>query len=191
MPEPLVLVEVLSCYPLDKPTKKALHHIFIPGTKTPKMAWLTADSAADFQLLKQDVESLGGALIISDMYRDKDMQQAAHDKWAAAYKHWVIGGKLGKKPKYSPPPGGSFHQAGRAIDIDLSAIQPLKTAVSSALSVFWELAARHGWFPIIKKPDAKLSEAWHFDHPGKFLALRKKSYRQAALAAIQDITEPY
>jgi hypothetical protein len=193
MPSPLVKVSVLSCYPLGKTPKKRLEDIINKQTGIPIMAWLTEDSAADFQLLKQDVEALGGQLIISDMYRDKDMQNAAHNRWKAEYEAYCLRGKVGKAPKYSPPAGGSFHQAGRAIDIDLSAIKPLAKhdPDGNALKKFWELAKNRGWYPIIKAPKASASEAWHFDHPGPFLDLRRKSYRQGALAAIQDIVEPY
>jgi hypothetical protein len=43
--------------------------------------------------------------------------------------------------------------------LDLSSLKiPLKD--------FWPIAAKHGFFPIINKPDPKLSEAWHFDCRG-------------------------
>jgi hypothetical protein len=65
----------------------------------------------------------------------------------------------GKKSAYSPPPGGSMHEAGRAFDMDLSAI-------NVSLKTFWEIASKFGVSPIIKTPDSHLKEAWHFDCRG-------------------------
>jgi hypothetical protein len=65
----------------------------------------------------------------------------------------------GRKKAFSPPPGGSFHEAGRAFDMDLSAIK-------IPLAEFWKIAAKHGLYPIIATPNAKASEAWHFDCRG-------------------------
>jgi len=65
----------------------------------------------------------------------------------------------GKKKAYSPPPGGSLHEAGRSFDLDLSAIK-------ISLADFWAIAAGYGVNPIIAKPNSKLSEAWHFDCRG-------------------------
>src|SRR6185295_7452452 len=65
----------------------------------------------------------------------------------------------GKKSAFSPAPGGSMHESGRAFDIDLAS-----TKVN--LSTFWEIARGAGVVPIIAKPDPKLSECWHFECRG-------------------------
>jgi len=64
-----------------------------------------------------------------------------------------------RKKAFSPPPGGSFHEAGRAFDLDLHSIK-------IPLAQFWEIAAKHGVSPIIKQPNIHASEAWHFDCRG-------------------------
>ena len=52
-----------------------------------------------------------------------------------------------------------MHEAGRAMDIDLSSI-------GVSLTKFWEIAQAHGFFPIVSKPDSGMSESWHFDCRG-------------------------
>ncbi len=74
---------------------------------------------------------------------------------AKAYNDYISGNKKG----FSPRPGGSFHEAGRAFDLDLSAIE-------IPLSELWRIAARVGLYPIIKEPNPNLSEAWHFECRG-------------------------
>lgn len=53
-----------------------------------------------------------------------------------------------------------MHEAGRAFDLDLGKIK------SIGLKDFWDIAKAEGVVPIISKPDAKLSEAWHFECRG-------------------------
>jgi hypothetical protein len=65
----------------------------------------------------------------------------------------------GRKKAFSPPPGGSMHEAGRAMDIDLS-------SMGVQLKEFWEIAQGRGFFPIIDAPVPSRSEAWHFDCRG-------------------------
>jgi hypothetical protein len=94
------------------------------------------------------VKAAGGELILSDMYRSYDMQLQAHLDYIT-----------GKKSAFSPPPGGSMHEAGRAFDLDLSALK-------MKLSDFWKIADKHGLKPIIDTPSAGANEAWHFDCRG-------------------------
>ena len=65
----------------------------------------------------------------------------------------------GKKTAFSPAPGGSLHEAGRALDLDLDNL-------GMSLGEFWELARPLGLSPIIEMPNADVSEAWHFDCRG-------------------------
>jgi hypothetical protein len=113
-----------------------------------RMAKCTPDMYSAIYRLAQQVASQGGALYLSDLFRSHDMQLQAHLDW-----------KSGKKSAFSPAPGGSMHEAGRAFDLDLGALK-------ISLKAFWHLAQQAGVSPIISKPDAKLSEAWHFDCPG-------------------------
>ena len=138
MPTPLVPVSVRSTYTSGgKP-------VSLPG----RMALATPDTAAALRLLAAAVAAAGGELLLSDLFRSHDMQTASHADYVAR-----------RKKAYSPPPGGSLHEAGRACDIDLK-------AMAMPLSRFWTLAAARGFTPIIAKADARLSEAWHFERRG-------------------------
>src|SRR5262249_4927938 len=86
---------------------------------------------------------------LSDLFRSFDMQLQSHLDFVN-----------GKKKAFSPPPGGSLHEAGRALDLDLDGLAPVK------LAEFWDLARPHGLLPIINKPTPGVSESWHFDCRG-------------------------
>jgi hypothetical protein len=121
----------------------------IYGGDLPKrMAHCTPDMLSALQGAAADVEAAGGELILSDLYRSYDMQLQAHLDYVT-----------GKKTAFSPPPGGSMHEAGRAFDLDLSALK-------MKLSDFWKIAAKHRLQPIIDTPSAGASESWHFDCGG-------------------------
>lgn len=139
MKTPLTNIPILSIYPVDNPQKVPL-----PA----KMARCTPDTYNAIKALEADLKNKGGKLILSDLFRSYDMQLQAHLDYTS-----------GKKKAYSPPPGGSMHEAGRAMDIDLSKI-------GVPLSEFWTMAEVHGFYPIINTPDSKLKEAWHFDRRG-------------------------
>jgi hypothetical protein len=113
-----------------------------------RMAKCAPDTAASIQAILEDLRHLGNDLRLSDLFRSYDMQRQAY-----------LDFKEGRKKAYSPPPGGSMHEAGRAMDIDLSSI-------GVPLSQFWEIAKAHGFSPIIDSPNPSRSEAWHFDCPG-------------------------
>ena len=76
------------------------------------------------------------------------MQLGSHMDW-----------KSGKKKAFSPPPGGSLHEGGRAIDLDLGAMK-------ISLAAFWIIAAKNGLTPIIATPTKGVSESWHFECRG-------------------------
>jgi hypothetical protein len=122
--------------------------IYNNGPLPKRMAQCTPDTAAALQGVIADVRSLGFHLRLSDLFRSYDMQKEAHEDFVQ-----------GRKKAFSPPPGSSMHEAGRAMDIDLGSIGvPLRR--------FWEIAQARGFFPIIDAPDASRSEAWHFDCRG-------------------------
>ncbi len=138
MKTPLLKIDILSIY------KNSL------GDQVPlpsRMAHCTADTYKAIMSISKDLSEKGGKLILSDLFRSYDMQAQAYNDYAS-----------GKKQAYSPPPGGSFHEAGRAFDLDLSKIK-------ISLAKFWDLAAKYGVVPIISKPVLQ-SEAWHFDCRG-------------------------
>jgi hypothetical protein len=113
-----------------------------------KMAVCTPDTRDAISRLQKSVQQRGGELYLSDLYRSHDMQLQSHLDWQAK-----------RKVAFSPPPGGSLHEAGRSIDLDLDALK-------MPLADFWPLAKAEGFSPIIATPSSQLSEAWHFDHRG-------------------------
>lgn len=144
-----------------------------------RMAQCTPDTKQALIEIGKAVEAKGGHFYLSDLFRSYDMQLQSHLDW-----------KNGRKSAFSPPPGGSMHEAGRAFDMDLSKIK-------IKLSDFWGIAKEFGFFPIISKPNADESEAWHFDCRGshqkvyEYYAAGKgknlKSYTAMAASAILSI----
>jgi len=154
---PLVAVKVSSIY----------NRAPLPG----RMAKAAPDMAAALDKVVQDLHSLGHDLRLSDMFRSYEMQWQAHQDYATK-----------KKKAYSPPPGGSMHEGGRAIDIDLSSI-------GVSLKKFSEIAQAHGFTPIIDKPDPSRSEAWHFDCRGSHQAVYDYVRKGKAGAAMPPYTQ--
>ena len=139
MKSPLIPISIISIY------KNSL------GDRLPlpsRMAQCTPDTYKAIINIATDVAKKGGKLVLSDLFRSYDMQSQSHKDYVSK-----------KKKAFSPPPGGSFHEAGRAFDMDLGTIK-------MDLAAFWKLAAKYGVFPIIKLPKANVSEAWHFDRRG-------------------------
>lgn len=113
-----------------------------------RMAKAAPDMAKALDDLSDKIEAKGGKVILSDLFRSYDMQFQAHLDFVQK-----------RKTAYSPPPGGSLHEAGRAFDIDLAALKmPLKD--------FWTVAATCGLTPIIAQPTAGADESWHFECRG-------------------------
>jgi D-alanyl-D-alanine carboxypeptidase len=138
MSAPLIPVNIISIYEVGG------HRTLLPK----RMAQCTPDMKMAIFQLSADVENKGGEYVLSDLFRSYDMQLQAHLDFTS-----------GKKKSFSPAPGGSMHEAGRAFDVDLSALK-------MPLSAFWKIAARCGAVPINAKPDASASEAWHFECRG-------------------------
>jgi hypothetical protein len=171
MKSPLVPITIPSVY-----TNKAGEHKPLP----PRLAKCTPDTRAAILALEESVLKAGGRLILSDMFRSYDAQNKSHMDYA-----------LGGKRAYSPAPGGSFHEAGRAFDLDLSALV-------MPLAEFWKLAAKVGITPIISEPKTYISEAWHFECRGSHQLvydyylrregyLNAKPYTGAAQSAILSV----
>jgi len=116
-----------------------------------RMALCTSDMIDGIKALEEALAAKGAKLILSDLFRSYDMQFQAHLDYTS-----------GKKKAFSPAPGGSMHEAGRAMDISLEAISPL------SLQEFWDIAKPIGFMPIIDKPKMGASESWHFDFRGSF-----------------------
>src|SRR5262245_61275392 len=113
-----------------------------------RMAQCTPDMEAAIRTLSAELSQRGGSLFLSDLFRSYDMQLQSHMDFMN-----------GKKKAFSPPPGGSLHEAGRALDLDLDNL-------GMKLADFWELARPLGLSPIIDKPTPGVSESWHFDCRG-------------------------
>lgn len=136
MKTPLLPIDIVSIY------KNSLGDL-LPLPK--RMAKCTPDTLLAILNIAKDVAAKGGKLILSDLFRSYEMQSQSHNDYVS-----------GKKKAFSPAPGGSFHESGRAFDIDLSAIK-------IPLSEFWTIAQKHNTVPIIAKPNKGASEAWHFE----------------------------
>jgi hypothetical protein len=113
-----------------------------------RMAKCTPDTATALQGVVDDLRTLGHNLRLSDLFRSYEMQRQANLDYVE-----------GRKKAYSPPPGGSMHEAGRAMDIDLD-------SMGVSLAEFWEIARARGFYPIIDQAIAGRSESWHFDCRG-------------------------
>lgn len=138
MSAPLVDVTIMSVY-------------FTNNQRMPlpkRMARATPDMNASLQKVSAALEARGGHLYLSDLFRSYEMQLQSHLDW-----------KTGKKQAFSPAPGGSLHEAGRALDLDLDNL-------GVSLKDFWPIGQEHGLFPIISAPTAGVSESWHFDCRG-------------------------
>lgn len=138
MKTPLFQIQIKSIY------KNGAQNIFLPT----RLAHCTPDTYNAISAISAELLKIGGELVLSDLFRCYDMQYQAHLDY-----------ETGKKKAYSPPPGGSLHESGRSMDIDLSKIK-------ISLKDFWVIAEKFGFYPIIKTPSTKLSEAWHFDCRG-------------------------
>ncbi len=139
MKTPLVPIQTPSIY-----KNAAGQRVPVPS----RMAKCTPDMYAAILKVGVEVEALGGKLYLSDLFRSYEMQFQAHMDY-----------KSGKKSAFSPPPGGSLHEAGRSLDLDLGALK-------IPLAKFWEIGAKHGLTPIITAPNPRMKEAWHFDCRG-------------------------
>lgn len=135
--------------PLVRPVVTSIYEVAGRRVPMPKrMAFATPDLKLALYGIRDDVESAGGSLALSDLFRSYDMQLQAHLDYTS-----------GKKKAFSPPPGGSMHEAGRAFDVDLKALR-------MPLAKFWEIGKKWGVVPIIGQPNPRLSESWHFERRG-------------------------
>ena len=144
MPSPLVKPVITSIY------EAAGQRILMPE----RMAKVTPDMKRALYGIRDELQAAGGKLELSDLFRSYDMQLQAH-----------LDHVSGKKKAFSPPPGSSMHESGRAFDVDLARIKV-------SLASFWEIAKRWGVVPIIDEPDPRASECWHFECRGSHQLVR-------------------
>lgn len=165
----LVPIKVLSCYKNSK--KQFVPLGSIAGQCVPEFA--TAING-----IITDCKALGCEVRFSDLFRNSSMQNQAHSDYVT-----------GVKKSFSPPAGSSMHEAGRAMDVDLSSIKKI------GLTKFWEICKSHGVVPIISKPDSSALEAWHFECRGEFQRIydyvarydSSSAYKLMTICAIADI----
>jgi len=136
-----------------------------------RMAKCTPDTARAVQGVVDDLQQLGHALRLSDLFRSYEMQRQANLDYVEK-----------RKTSFSPPAGGSMHEAGRAMDIDLG-------SMGVPLARFWEIAKGRGFFPIIDAPIAGRSESWHFDCRGSHDAVYRYVQQGKAGASIPPYTQ--
>lgn len=117
--------------------------------------FLTPDANDALHNLDTAVTKAGGSLFVTELYRSWANQAQANQDYV---NH--------KRTAFASPAGESFHQAGRAIDIDLDKLN-FNCSSDMQLSKFWNVAIPLGWQPIISKPDSAKSESWHFQFVGK------------------------
>jgi hypothetical protein len=139
MKTPLILIDVPSIYKNKSGVAASLPK---------RLASATPDMALAIARVSKELKEHEGRLVLSDLFRSFDMQSQAHLEYLK-----------GNKKAFVAAPGGSFHEAGRAMDISLSDIKV-------PLAKFWEVGMAHGLVPIIDKPNSKTSEAWHFECRG-------------------------
>ena len=168
----------------DRATLKPLHTL--SGGK------LTPDAAEALAALSLAVEADRGDLRITDALRSAAAQAKARER----YERWLNDGKPRgddydssiHKNAFVARPGRSFHNAGRAIDIHVGALNFGGLPKDSWLDRFWEIATPLGWRPVIREPDEGAREAWHFDFMGPWLRVCDRlGYEQAAMGATLDV----
>ena len=136
-----------------------------------RMAKCTPDTARAIQGVVDDLQHLGHSLRLSDLFRSYEMQRQANLDYVEK-----------RKTSYSPPAGGSMHEAGRAMDIDLA-------SMGVPLVTFWEIAKARGFLPIIDAPIAGRSESWHFDCRGSHDVVYQYVRQGKAGASIPPYTQ--
>ncbi len=179
MPNRISLVNltgIKSSYPLTKENKLDVS-VFKEGAKC------APDMRDALLSLRVAVESEGGDLQITDLFRPWATQEKLRADYLVSIQDPLI-----KDKAFAAPPGGSFHQAGRAIDINVKGLNFKNVAKDMWLDKFWELCKPLGFYPIIRIPDEGMSECWHFDFPGTAweAAYKKLNYTEVAKCAILD-----
>jgi hypothetical protein len=149
--------------------------------RAPSKNWrLTKATAADLAKLNKALLKLKAEPArLVDAFRDPKTQAIARDM----YENWLAAGKPPEgsprfhrstmKNAYVARPGQSNHGWGAAIDIDEDALifKGVARGSDEALGMFWDIAAKYGFTPIIAHPNVHQSEAWHFDHFGPLRAV--------------------
>lgn len=142
--------------------------------------FVTPDMAEGLRKLEESVRLEGGTFLVIDLFRDWETQAENRKSY-----------ETGKKAAFVAKPGGSFHNAGRAIDIQVKELNFSDINKDQWLKKFWDLAIPLGFRPIIRIPELGVSECWHFDFPGDDwkTAYDALSYSEVAKCATLDVGE--
>ena len=127
-----------------------------------RMARLVQSAAGSLQKVYEQIESEGGHLYISDMYRSASQQQRAHDDW-----------KAGRKTAFSPPACSGVHEAARAIDIDA-----FDTVIGHKR--VREVLNGHGWINITDSLTGP--ECWQYEFRERYWEEYKQQHGYSAMA---------
>jgi len=140
-------------------------------------ALIAPDFLEGLKLLDQGVRDQNGSFFITELTRTWKRQAAARRLF-----------ELKIKKAFVAKPGGSFHNGGRAVDISVQELGFEGIPKEEWLQLLWDIAKPLGFKPIIRIPDIKASEAWHFDFPGRDweLAYSKLTYPEIAKCVILD-----
>lgn len=156
--------------------------------KQPEEMLLTQDTHNALSVLEKKIKEAGGTLKINSLSRTWAKQEQLRKKYEDYQK---LSDEEKKKVTFVPlaaPPGKSFHEACRAVDISLSNLKFPNTPPDKQLDKLWEISHPLGWTDIIDKPDETMSEAWHFDFKNEWDPVSKKmGYGIAAQCAILDV----
>jgi len=131
------------------------------------MARLIQPAALALDKAMVEIAARGGTIFLSDCFRSAAMQNKAHHDYVTGRKH-----------DYSPPAGGSMHEAARAIDLDVG-----HTGIG--LAAVKKILKNHGWIGIA----ATGTECWHHDWRGADgqAAYAKGGYKAMAKFCIAQI----
>lgn len=158
-----------------------------------KAGYMTPDAVLALSDLHMAVSAAGGDFRVTDCLRDLEEQTAARAKYDA----WLAAGRPARfdtaimKSAFVARPGRSFHNAGRAIDVDIASLKFPGVSPDHQLDKLWEIALPRGWRPAIKLPDEEAKEAWHFDFMGADWSpvYARIGYEWTAICAVLDIGE--
>jgi len=175
-----------------------------------RMAWLAPEAAEALEALCANMEARGGKIYLSDCFRaEMDQARACFDYLTGTGKTFARHALVGEYPilknyvasndgrgktAFSPRPGYGFHEAGRAVDID---VDPKRLGMDQR--AFAEIAHACGWRDIVHNNFGNprlvdVTEEWHWEFLGPFRAVyddllgrlknRKQAYAQTAHQAV-------
>lgn len=139
---------------------------------------LTPDTFDAAKKLEKEIRKAGGNFVLNTVFRSWAKQQSLVDLHTKDPSHHA----------FAAPPGGSYHQAGRALDINLNVLNFPDLPKSQWLSKLWTIAISLGFRPIIATPNMEAEEAWHFDYIGFWKNVHDKMGNAiSAQCAILDV----